>query len=116
MCVVSLQASRKENRGGGTTLRLPLPDSPGAMQVFFSTKDTDSGLGAGTILGGCLGLPPVRDTGLGCMKVKQGCGGPMVGGWGTGDSARPQGDIAGVGWWVVITRPWLWLKVVAEAS
>lgn len=34
----------------------------------------------------------------------------------TGGSARPQGDTEGVGWWVVMTRPWLWLKVVAGAS
>lgn len=42
----------------------------GAMQAFFNTKDTGSGLGAGTILGGCLDLTPVKDTGLGCIKVK----------------------------------------------
>lgn len=88
----------------------------GAMQAFFNTTDTDSGLGAGTILGGCLGLPPVKETGLGCTKVKQGWGGPAVGGRVTGGSARPQGDTEGVGWWVVMTRPWLWLKVVADAS
>lgn len=50
----------------------PPPDLPEAMQAFFNTKDTGSGLGAGTILGGCLGLPPVKETGLGCTKVKQG--------------------------------------------
>lgn len=94
----------------------PPPDSPGAMQAFFNTTDTDSGLGAGTILGGCLGLPPVKETGLGCTKVKQGWGGPAVGGRVAGGSARPQGDTEGVGWWVVMTRPWLWLKVVADAS
>lgn len=86
------------------------------MQAFFSTKDTGSGLGAGTILGGCLGLPPVKDTGLGCTKVKRGWGGPTAGGRVTGDRARPQGESEGVGWRVVMTSPWLWLKVVAEAS
>lgn len=86
------------------------------MQAFFNTKDTGSGLGAGTILGGCLGLPPAKDTGLGCTKVKRGCRGPTAGCWVAGDSARPQGDAEGVGWRVVMIRPWLWLKVVAEAS
>lgn len=42
----------------------------GAMQALFNTKDTGSGLGAGTILGGCLCLTPVKDTGVGCIKVK----------------------------------------------
>jgi hypothetical protein len=89
---------------------------PGARQAFFNTKDTGSGLGAGTILGGCLGRPPVKDTGLGCTKAKRGWGDLTVGSRGTGDSARLQGDAEEVGWWAVITRPWLWLKVVAEAS
>lgn len=91
------------------------PDSPGARRAFFNTKDRGSGLEAGTILGDCLGLPPVKDTGLGCTKVKRGWGGPTAGGRGAGDSARPQGEGAGVGWRAVITRPWLWLKVVVQA-
>lgn len=64
----------------------------GVMQVFFNTKDTGSGLGAGTILWGCLGLPPVKDTGLGCTKVNRGWGGR-----GIGDSASPQGAADGAG-------------------
>lgn len=100
----------------GSRFGFPPPDSPGAMQAFFNTKGICSGLGAGTILGGCLGLPPDIDTDLGCTKVKRGWGGPTVGGRVTGDSVRPQEDTEGLGWWVVITRPWLWLKVVAEAS
>lgn len=42
--------------------------SPGVMQAFFKTKDTDSGLGAGTILGGCLGLPPLRIQAWGAQR------------------------------------------------
>lgn len=61
----------------------------GVRQAFFNTTDTGSGLGAGTILGGCLCLPPGKETGLGCTKVIRGWGGPTVGGRVTGDSARP---------------------------
>ena len=75
--------------GGGVILAFPPPDSPGVRQAFFNTTDTGSGLGAGTILGGCLCLPPGKETGLGCKKVKRGWGGPTVGGRVTGDSARP---------------------------
>jgi len=100
MHVTSLQALGTENipgGGGGHHTCFPPPDSPGAMRAFFNTKDTGSGLGAGTILGGCLCLTPGKDTGLGCTKVKRGWGGPTVMGRVTGDSARPQADMEGVG-------------------
>lgn len=91
------------------------PNSPWVMHVFFSTRDTGSGLGAGTILGGCLDLPPVKDTDLGCAKVTQGWGGRTAGGWVSGDSVRPWAGAEGAGWCVVMTRPWLGLKAAAEA-
>lgn len=75
--------------GWGVTLASRAPGSPGVRQAFFNTTDTGSGLGAGTILGGCLCLPPDKETGLGCTKVIRGWGGPAVGGRVTGDSARP---------------------------
>lgn len=95
----------------------PPGSSPGAMKAFFSTKDTVSGFGAGTIFCGCLGLVPAfaRGTALGSAKVSWGCSW----GWGCPDmtvvcKARLQGtpppDCC-----VARTRFWLWLKVVAGA-